>query len=109
MLGILTESNRLCHSKVQRIFEKYGSELAAEIDETRKEVLCLMFDGRKDQTWTKTALSNRRGIEIREVVTQDNYVVVEEPGSLCRNNFTPASGKALDIAKEIVKFLTTTD
>ena len=50
MLGILTESNRLCHSKVQRIFEKYGSELAAEIDETRKEVLCLMFDGRKDQT-----------------------------------------------------------
>ncbi|KZR97012.1 Uncharacterized protein APZ42_008337 [Daphnia magna] len=57
------------------MFEKYGSKLAAEIDETRKEVICLMFDGRKDQTLTKTILSNRGGIEIREVVTQDHYGV----------------------------------
>jgi hypothetical protein len=39
-IGVLNDSNRLCHSKVQHMFEKYGSELAAEIDETRKGNLC---------------------------------------------------------------------
>jgi hypothetical protein len=44
------------------MFEKYGCELASEIDGTRKEVICLMFDGRKDQTLIKTILSNRGDI-----------------------------------------------
>ena len=69
-----------------------------------------MFDGRKDQTLTKTILSNRGDMEIRETVTQEHYVVVEEPGSIYRNHFEPASGKALDMAKEIInKFITTTE
>lgn len=62
ILGFLNDSNRLCHSKVQRMFEKYGCELASEIDGTRKEVICLMFDGRKDQSLIKTILSNRGDI-----------------------------------------------
>lgn len=34
-----------------------------------------MFDGRKDQTLTK--ISNRVGIEIRELVTQDHYTLLQ--------------------------------
>jgi hypothetical protein len=41
-----------------------------------------MFDGRKDQVLTKTVLSDHGGIEIRETVSQEHYVVVEEPGSI---------------------------
>lgn len=108
-IGFLNESNRLHHSNVQRMFEKYGSELAAEIDESRKEVICLMFDGRKDQTLNKIVLSNHGGVEIRETVTQEHYVIVEEPMSIYRNHFVPASGRALDIAKEIIRFVTTTE
>jgi hypothetical protein len=44
------------------MFEKYGCELASEIDGTRKKVICLMFDGRKDQSLIKTILSNRGDI-----------------------------------------------
>ena len=44
--------------------------------------ICVMFDGRKDQVLTKTVLSDHGGIEIRETVSQEHYVVVEEPGSI---------------------------
>ena len=64
-----------------------------------------MFDGRKDHTLTKTVLIERQSAEIRQTVQEEHIVVVEEPNSEYRTHFTPASGKAIDIAKDLMKFI----
>jgi hypothetical protein len=107
--GELNERNKLSESKIQRMFVKYGEQLAAENLDSATEIVCLMFDGRKDETLTTTVLSDREGAVIKEKVKQEHIVVVEEPNSEYRTHFTPTSGKAIDIAEGLLNFIETSN
>ena len=42
----------------------------AETSKSATELVCLMFDGRKDHTLTKTVLIERQSAEIRQTVQE---------------------------------------
>lgn len=83
---------------MRRMFDKYGSQLAAQRTESPGAV-CLMFDGRKDQALSVDR-NNPTGA-VRKIMKEEHIVIVEEPGSVYRGHFTPESGKATAIAHEL--------
>jgi hypothetical protein len=99
----LNEYNFLHYSKIQRQFEKYGSEMAKSYD-AGKPVFCLMFDGRKDQTLSCSYLADSDTF-LRSNITEEHYVLVEEPGGIYRDHVSPATGRAVDVKEELLKFL----
>ncbi|KAI9555970.1 hypothetical protein GHT06_018528 [Daphnia sinensis] len=84
-LGMRIPSRELRPSKISRMFDKYGTKIALEQNET---ISCLMFGGRKDETICSTN-------------TTENTL----RGSVNQDHVTPKSGKASDIAFELYRFL----
>lgn len=101
-LGIWQPEITLRPSKISRLFKKYGSQLA---ENNRQGFTCLMFDGRKDDTLTVSISKNHSSQLIREVIKEEHIVLIEEPGGLYRDHITPKSGKGVDIAQDLYKYL----
>lgn len=98
MLGIINDQNRLRPTKILQQFRKYGVRLSNDTVDAGG-LLCLMFDGRKDFTLSRLG---------RDVVKEENIVILEEPGSIYKDHITPKSGKAVDIADDLISFFTKT-
>ena len=95
LLGIINDQNRLRPTKILRQFRKYGVRLSNYTVDAGG-LLCLMFDGRKDFTLSRLG---------RHVVKEEHIVILEEPGSIYKDNITPKSGKAVDIADDLMTFI----
>ena len=98
LLGIINDQNRLRPTKILQQFRKYGVRLSNDTVDAGG-LLCLMFDGRKDFTLSRLG---------RDVVKEEHIVILEEPGSIYKDHITPKSGKAVDIADDLISFFTKT-
>ena len=92
-------SIELCPSKIGRMFDKYGKKLASEQNE---KIVCLMFDGRKDQTLCSTNITENT---LKGSIKEEHISIISEPGSVYQDHITPNSGKASDIASELYGFI----
>jgi len=101
-LGILDESNTLDPSKVRRMFEKYGQEVAHMHSTSFQGIECLMFDGRKDRTNSKVTVG---AAAFKTKLVEEHIVLVKEPGGCYVEHLSPVSGKAFEISSGIVKFV----
>ncbi|KAI9552227.1 hypothetical protein GHT06_022581 [Daphnia sinensis] len=100
-MGFLNQSTKLTASKVDRQFSKFGKQLAEEIS-SLKGLGYLAFDGRKDKTLV-------RENSIQSFTREEHIVVLSQPGSRYVDHFTPISGKAIDIAKQLFRIVEATE
>ena len=105
-LRLLTPENTLIHSKVYR--ERMRARLTAkQISSTIHHTFsCIMFDGRRDRTKIIREVQNlESNQEIKCTEVEEHYTIVEEPGSNYIDHLIPNSGRAQDVAKELISFI----
>ena len=67
-----------------------------------------MFDGRRDKTKVLSENIDPDNIqpkEMRSTEVEEHYIIIEEPGSMYVDHLGPKSGKAKDIAKDLLSFI----
>ena len=103
---LLNPKTALDPSKMRRMFKKYGKLESQKSSKNGRGMECLMFDGRKDKTMAKTPLQNDdQGSNVRQTITEEHVVIIEEPGSVYREHLNPASGRSLDISNDLYQFI----
>ena len=67
---------------------------------------CIMFDSRRDRTKIIREVQNlESNQEIKCTEVEEHYTIVEEPGSNYIDHLIPNSGRAQDVAKELISFI----
>ena len=65
-----------------------------------------MFDGRRDRTKIIREVQNlESNQEIDRTEVEEHYTIVKEPGSYYIDHLIPNSGRAQDVAKEMISFV----
>jgi hypothetical protein len=101
-LNLLSAETAIDPAKLrrQRSFwrEKQVSKHAAEV----QEVTCIGFDGKQDVTFVGKSGVRRR-------IKEEHYVILSFPNNYYIDHVVPETGKAVDVAKEILSVITDTN
>ena len=87
------------HKKVQRVRHAARESEADNRRAQQSSLTGLYFDGRKDTSFVM--IGSEAGPSSRTSQIEEHIAVVAEPGGQYLTHFTPASGKAHDIFKEL--------
>ena len=107
-LNLLTTDNTLIHSKVFRERQRAGNIAKELSSKTHHSFSCLMYNGRRDKTNVCCENINPddfQSKEIRSTEIEEHYTIIEEPGSRYVDHLIPISGKANDIARELLSLI----
>lgn len=88
--------------KVRRQRKNLRSNLQKQSRSEPLKIRGLYFDGRRDKTLIQEKKENKY---YRKTITEEHYVLVEEPGSKYIGHISPTSGSADSISKSILEFL----
>ena len=103
-MDILTPQNALDPSKVQRMFDKHVAERICE-NANEKQFTCVMFDGRIDSTLQFKVSPEGDLTSVAETMKEEHITIVDEPRGKYREHFSPETGKAKDISRNLHEFI----
>ena len=90
------KANIIDHNKVWRARQDTRKELSQSEDFITTNITAIFFDGRKDQTLTKSKLGEKWH---RRAATEDHYVLLGKPGSIYLDHITVTQGTGSKISQ----------
>ena len=106
-LNLITSEVTLTCSKLHRERKKARVAVVRKSVTERNMLSCVMFDGRRDRTFTYSENENNK--LLKSIEMEEHISILAEPGSYYVDHVTPETGKAKDIAQEILSVLSETD
>lgn len=100
-LGLLSPSNAVDSSKLQRQRKLYRDKLSQQHLQQHEGMVCIGFDGKIDETLVCDG-------NIKRKAKEEHYVLVSFPEASYVDHVAPKSGKSSDISSEIQIFLQST-
>lgn len=101
-LKLLTPQTIIDPAKIQRQRRYWRKREIAAHTEVNKNLKCIGFDGKKDDT----LVAERHQLKN---IKQEHYVVLSYPGNIYIDHVVPQTSKATDVAKEIACVINETD
>ena len=117
-LGILTECNKLDHSKLDRQISKIGQQLCDQQMMELTQCICIAFDERIDESKALVKgeiildhdleSTNSPSFSVQKIIKEEHVPILSEPGSRYIDHLSPIDGKALTLAKDLLDILAET-
>ena len=114
-LGILTECNKLDHSKLNRQISKIGQQLCDQQMMELTQCICIAFDERIDESkaLVKDEIIldhdqksiNSPSFTIQKIIKEEHVPILSETASRYIVHLSPIDGKALTLAKDFLNIL----
>ena len=107
-LKILTNDNKLDRMKISRERDRARKMNIAKLDECSKNLICIGFDGRRDQTKHIETLMSEDGSKSKSVtrcIMEEHISCTIEPSGKYLNHFSPKTSRAKDISEELVTLI----
>jgi len=101
-LNLLTSQSIIDPAKIQRQRKYWRKREVAAHTEASKNLKCIGFDGKQDDTLIREAHKLRRE-------KQEHYVIVSYPGDIYIDHVVPQTSKAADVMREIASVINETD
>ena len=104
--GLITKEDQslvIVKNKIHSERSKFRKNLQIDKCQQNETIASIYFDGRNDKTLTRTKQKEKW---YGDIVLEEHYVLVVEPGSYYLTHTTPLSGKAIDIANSIFQVIT---